>query len=58
MENKLKEALKKLGIETVEQLNAAIKTEKPLDIGIMTSEVAKETVVRLMIMLKHSNQYQ
>jgi hypothetical protein len=42
MENKLKEALKKLGIETVEQLNAAIKTEKPLDIGIMTSEVAKE----------------
>lgn len=39
MENKLKEALKKLGIETVEQLNAAIKTEKPLDIGIMTSEV-------------------
>jgi hypothetical protein len=39
---KLKEALKKLGIETVEQLNAAIKTEKPLDIGIMTSEVAKE----------------
>ena len=42
MENKHKEALKKLGIETVEQLNAAIKTEKPLDIGIMTSEVAKE----------------
>ena len=32
MENKLKEALKKLGI----------KAEKPLDIGIMTSEVAKE----------------
>lgn len=25
MENKLKEALKKLGIETAEQLNAAIK---------------------------------
>ena len=45
MENKLKEALKKLGIETAEQLNAAIKAEefeKPLDIGIMTSEVAKE----------------
>ena len=42
MENKLKEALKKLGIETVEQLNSAIKAEKPLDIGIMTSEVAKE----------------
>ena len=41
MENKLKEALKKLGIETAEQLNAAIKAEKPLDIGIMTSEVAK-----------------
>ena len=41
MENKLKEALKKLGIETAEQLNAAIKAE-PLDIGIMTSEVAKE----------------
>ena len=39
MENKLKEALKKLGIETAEQLNAAIKAEKPLDIGIMTSEV-------------------
>ena len=36
MENKLKEALKKLGIETAEQLNAAIKAEKPLDIGIMT----------------------
>lgn len=31
MENKLKEALKKLGIETAEQLNAAIKAEKPLD---------------------------
>lgn len=42
MENKLKEALKKLGIETAEQLNAAIKAEKPLDIGIKTSEVAKE----------------
>ena len=42
MENKLKEALKKLGIETAEHLNAAIKAEKPLDIGIMTSEVAKE----------------
>ena len=40
--NNLKEALKKLGIETAEQLNEAIKKEKPLDIGIMTSEIAKE----------------
>ena len=38
----LKRHSKKLGIETAEQLNAAIKAEKPLDIGIMTSEVAKE----------------
>ena len=37
-----KDELKKLGIETAEQLNAAIRAEKPLDIGIMTSEVAKE----------------
>ena len=29
--NNLKEALKKLGIETAEQLNEAIKKEKPLD---------------------------
>ena len=28
MENKLKEALKKLGIETAEQLNAAIRAER------------------------------
>jgi|GEM_PF-313650 hypothetical protein len=40
--NNLKEALKKLGIETAEQLNEAIKKEKPLDIGIMTSELVKE----------------
>ncbi len=37
---KIEEALKEIGIYTVEDLNRAIKEEKPLDLGIMTGQVA------------------
>lgn len=35
---KIEEALKEIGIYTVEDLNRAIKEEKPLDLGIMTGQ--------------------
>lgn len=35
---KIEEALKEIGIYTVEDLNRAIKKEKPLDLGIMTGQ--------------------
>lgn len=35
---KIEEALKEIGIYTVEDLNRAIKEETPLDLGIMTGQ--------------------
>lgn len=35
---KIEEALKEIGIYTVEDLNRAIKEEKPLDLGIMAGQ--------------------
>ena len=35
---KIEEALKEIGIHTVEDLNRAIKEENPLDLGIMTGQ--------------------
>ena len=37
---RIEEALKEIGIYTVEDLNRAIKEEKPLDLGIMTGQAA------------------
>lgn len=33
---RIEEALKEIGIHTVEDLNKAIKKEKPLNLGLMT----------------------
>lgn len=37
---RIEEALKEIGIYTVEDLNRAIKEKKPLDLGIMTGQAA------------------
>ena len=37
---RIEEALKEIGIYTVEDRNRAIKGEKPLDLGIMTGQAA------------------
>ena len=37
---KIEEALKEIGFYTVEDLNRAIKEEKPLDLEIMTGQAA------------------
>jgi hypothetical protein len=37
---RIEEALKEIGIYTVEDLNRAIKEEKQLDLGIMTGQAA------------------
>lgn len=39
---RIREALKEIGIHTAEDLNKAIKKEKPLNLGLMTERVAKE----------------
>lgn len=42
---KLKKALEKYGIYSEEQLNAAIKEMKPLNIGCMVSPVPSKTIL-------------
>ncbi len=37
---RIEEALKEIGICTVEELNKAIKETKPLELGIMTTQTA------------------
>lgn len=44
---KLKKALEKYGIYDEEQLNAAIKEMKPLNIGCMVSPVPSRTVLEV-----------